>query len=269
MSKKDHFSPKPGTTIDLSDCDPDFHETYDKDAARAEVDRLQVQMQEWQERLYAEGKQSLLIVFQAMDTGGKDGVIKKVFSGMNPAGVYVAAFKAPTPTELAHDFLWRVHPQTPGKGYIGIFNRSHYEDVLIARVNQLVPEKVWRARYEHINAFERLIADNGTRILKFYLHISKDEQKQRLQARLDKADKNWKFSIGDLPVRERWNDYMAAYEDALSRCNTDYAPWFIVPANHKWYRDLFVTRVILNTLADMNPQYPPPEAGLDSVVIPD
>ncbi len=269
MSKKDLFSPKPGTKIDLNDCDPDFHETYDKDTARAEVDRLQTQMQEWQERLYAEGQQSLLIVFQAMDTGGKDGVIKKVFSGVNPAGVYVAAFKAPTPTELAHDFLWRVHPHTPGKGYIGIFNRSHYEDVLIARVNQLVPEKVWRARYEHINAFERLIADSGTRILKFYLHISKDEQKERLQARLDKADKNWKFSIGDLPVRERWNDYMAAYEDALTQCNTDYAPWFIVPANHKWYRDLFVTRVILNTLADMNPQYPPPEAGLDSVVIPD
>ncbi|MBI5666608.1 MAG: polyphosphate kinase 2 family protein [Chloroflexi bacterium] len=269
MSKKDHFAPKPGTPIDLNDYDPDFHEDYDKSSGREAVDRLQEQIQDWQERLYAEGKQSLLIVFQAMDTGGKDGVIKKVFSGINPAGVYVKSFKAPTPEDLAHDFLWRVHPHVPGKGYIGIFNRSHYEDVLVVRVNNLVPKEVWQARYDHINAFERLLADSGTRILKFYLHISKDEQKERLQARLDNPDKHWKFSIGDLPVHERWNDYMDAYADAITRCNTEYAPWYIVPANHKWYRDLFVTRVICDTLEAMNPQYPPPEAGLDEVVIPD
>lgn len=269
MKKKDHFAPKSGTKIDLGDYDPDFHEDYDKQAARDEVDRLQEKILDLQERLYAEGKQSLLIIFQAMDTGGKDGVIKKVFSGVNPAGVYVASFKAPSLEELAHDFLWRVHPHTPGKGYIGIFNRSHYEDVLVVRVNGLVPESVWKARYDHINGFERLLADSGTRILKFYLHISKDEQKERLQSRLDNPDKNWKFAVGDLPVRERWNDYMAAYGDALTKCNTDYAPWFIVPANHKWYRDLFVTRMLLETLEAMNPQYPPPEPGLDRVVIPD
>lgn len=269
MSKQNHFAPKPSTKIDLSSYDPDFHEDYDKAAARVEVNRLQEQIRDWQERLYAEGKQSLLIVFQAMDTGGKDGVIKKVFSGMNPAGVYVASFKSPTPEELSHDFLWRIHSHTPGKGYIGIFNRSHYEDVLIGRVNSLVPESVWKARYNHINAFERLLADGDTRILKFYLHISKQEQKERLQERLDNPDKHWKFSLGDLPVRERWNDYMAAYEDALTKCNTDYAPWYVVPANRKWYRDLFVTRVICQTLEAMKPQYPPPQADLDKVVIPD
>lgn len=263
------FAPKAGTKIKLKDYDPNFHETYNKETAVAITDHLQEKMRELQERLYAQSSQSLLIVLQAMDTAGKDGAIEKVFEGINPQGVRVAAFKAPTLVELMHDFLWRVHAQIPPKGYIGIFNRSHYEDVLIVRVNNLVARKVWEKRYDHINNFERLLADNGTRILKFYLHISKDEQKKRLQSRLDNPDKNWKFSIADLPVREQWDDYMAAYEAALTRCNTDFAPWYIVPANRKWYRDLFITRVIVATLEDMKPTFPPPEPGLDKVIIPD
>src|SRR5690606_3548652 len=184
-------------------------------------------------------------------------------------GVRVTSFKAPTAQELAHDFLWRVHREVPPKGYIGIFNRSHYEDVLVVRVNRLVPRDVWRKRYDHINNFERMLADNGTRIIKFYLHISKDEQRERFQKRLDDPEKHWKFSTGDLAVREQWDEYMKAYQDVLTQCNTDYAPWYIIPANRKWYRDLVITRTIVETLEDMNPKYPPAEPDLDKVVIPD
>ncbi len=264
-----HFSPKPGEKINLHDYDPDYYGQYDKEDAKAEIVQLQGKMQDLQERLYAEGKQSLLIVLQAMDTGGKDGAIKKVFEGINPQGVRVSSFKAPTPGELSQDFLWRVHICVPPKGYIGIFNRSHYEDVLVVRVNKLVPKNLLEKRYDHINNFEKLLADSGTRILKFYLHISKQEQKERLQARLDTPNKNWKFSTGDLPVREQWDAYMDAYEVAINRCNTVYAPWHVVPANHKWYRDLYIARTIVNTLEDMKPKFPPPEPGLDKIVIPD
>lgn len=268
MSKID-FTPKSGAKVDLKDYDPNYAGESNKETAKPAILKLQAKMQELQERLYAESKQSLLIVLQAMDTGGKDGAIKKVFEGINPQGVRVAAFKAPSLEELSHDFLWRVHPHVPPKGYIGIFNRSHYEDVLVVRVNQLVPESIWKARYDHINHFERLLADNGTRILKFYLHISKDEQKERLQERLDTPEKRWKFSSGDLPVRERWDEYMKAYEDLLTHCNTEYAPWTIVPANRKWYRDLVITTKIVETLTHMNPKYPEAEPGLDKIVIPD
>jgi PPK2 family polyphosphate:nucleotide phosphotransferase len=269
MMPNTDFSPKPGRKVKLKDYDPDYHGGHDKISARAETQLLQERMRDLQERLFAQGAQSLLVVLQAMDTGGKDGAIRKVFQGINPQGVRVTAFKAPTSSELAHDFLWRVHQHTPEKGYIGIFNRSHYEDVLVTRVNKLVPKSVWQKRYDHINNFERLIADNGTRILKFYLHISKDEQQQRLQSRLDNPDKNWKFDVADLPVRQQWDDYMKAYEDVLTRCNTDYAPWYIVPANHKWYRDWFIARVIVDTLEDMKPKHPPPAPDLKEVVIPD
>lgn len=265
----DRYRVKPHAHVDLSAIDPADTAGYKKDRALAEEAELESSLDDLQERLYAEGKQALLVVFQAMDAGGKDGAIKKVFDSVNPQGVRVASFKAPTPLELSHDFLWRVHQQVPPKGYIGIFNRSHYEDVLIARVNQLVPEPVWRARYDHINAFESLLTASGTRILKFYLHISKAEQKERLQARLDDPAKHWKFSTGDLPVREQWDAYMAAYADALGRCSTDQAPWYIVPANKKWFRDLVITRIICETLSDMNPQFPPAEPGLDRIVIPD
>jgi PPK2 family polyphosphate:nucleotide phosphotransferase len=261
--------PKPGHKVKFKDYDPNYHSSYDEASAEEEVSSLHRQMEELQEKLYAEGKRSLLVVLQAMDAGGKDGAIKKVFQGINPQGVHVTSFKVPTPEELAQDFLWRIHQHTPPKGYIGIFNRSHYENVLVVRVNNLVPPEVWETNYDHINHFERLLADNGTRVLKFYLHISKDEQKQRLQARLDNPQKHWKFSIGDLPVREQWDDYMKAYEDAIERCNTDYAPWHIVPSNHKWYRDLILAKTIVKTLQDMKPKYPPSDPDLDKVVIPD
>ena len=261
--------PKPGSTVKLANFNPDYVGGYDKGTARAEEKTLEDRLAVLQEKLYAEGKQSLLIVLQAMDAGGKDSTIKKVFDNVNPQGVRVTSFKAPTALELAHDYLWRIHQAAPPKGYMGIFNRSHYEDVLVVRVNRLVPRDVWRKRYDHINQFERLLVDNGTRIIKFYLHISKDEQRQRFQERLDDREKHWKFATGDLAVREQWDEYMKAYQDALTHCNTDYAPWYIIPSNRKWYRDLVITRTIVETLEDMNPKYPPAEPGLDKVVIPD
>lgn len=268
MSKQ-RLVPEPLSKVSLADYDPEYTAKYNKKTAREEIEALQARMAILQEMLYAQGKHALLIVLQAMDAGGKDGTIKRVFEPINPMGVHVTSFKAPTPEELAHDFLWRVHRHVPGKGYIGIFNRSHYEDVLIARVNQLVPRKVWEKRYDQINQFERMLRENGTRILKFYLHISKDEQKKRFQERLDNPEKHWKFSLGDLPVREKWDDYMRAYEDALTYCNMEYAPWHIVPANKKWYRDLVVTRAIVETMETMDLAYPDPEDNLDGVVIPD
>lgn len=269
MPRSQDYRVKPDGKVDLSRIDAEDTAGLSKsDAQRLEAD-LEARLAELQERLYAESKQALLVVFQAMDAGGKDGAIRKVFDCVNPQGVRVASFKAPTPLELSHDFLWRIHQQVPPKGYIGIFNRSHYEDVLVVRVNELVPEPVWKARYDQINAFESLLHASGTRIVKFYLHISKDEQKQRFEARLQDPTKQWKFSTGDLPVRERWDDYMQAYEAALSRCSTDDAPWYIVPANKKWFRDLLITQLIVETLEAMNPQFPDPETGLDAIVIPD
>ncbi|MEL7232914.1 MAG: polyphosphate kinase 2 family protein [Chloroflexota bacterium] len=269
MAEQQKLSPDVGEAVKLAQYDPAYKGEREKEEARVETDALRDEMRDLQERLYAEGKQSLLIVLQAMDAGGKDSTIEKVFRGMNPQGVHVASFKRPTEEELDHDFLWRVHKQVPRRGYIGIFNRSHYEDVLVVRVNQLVSPDVIEARYDHINNFERLLRDSGTHILKFYLHISKDEQKERFQDRLDRPEKNWKFSLGDLPVREEWDDYMQAFELALTKCNTDYARWHIIPANRKWYRNLVVTRTIVEKLREMNPQFPPPEDDLDGVVIPD
>lgn len=261
--------PEFGKKVDLKDVDPAYDEGLDKETAKAEEAKLEARFTELQDMLYAQGKHALLVVFQAMDAGGKDGAIKKVFDSVNPQGVRVASFKVPTPLELAHDFLWRIHQQVPPKGYIGIFNRSHYEDVLVVRVNEIVPKVVWEKRYDRINEFERLLADNGTTILKFYLHISKDEQKERFEERLAQPDKHWKFNTGDLAVRTQWDAYMQAYEDVLTRCNTAYAPWAIIPANRKWYRDLAVTRLIVETLESMNLRYSPAEAGLEHVVIPD
>jgi PPK2 family polyphosphate:nucleotide phosphotransferase len=269
MATKQPITFTVGKLIKLKDFDPAYCSDLDKQTSKANLIALQEKLRGLQERLYAEGKQSLLIVLQAMDAGGKDGTIRRVFEGVNPQGVVVTSFKAPTSEELAHDFLWRIHQHTPAKGFIGIFNRSHYEDVLIVRVHELVERAVWEKRYDQINQFEKLLSENGTRILKFFLCISKEEQKERLQERLVQPDKQWKFSMGDLPVRERWDDYMTAYEDALNRCNTAYAPWHIIPANRKWYRNLAVTRTIIKTLEDMNPQYPEPEPGLNEVIIPD
>ncbi|MEZ6067255.1 MAG: polyphosphate kinase 2 family protein [Planctomycetaceae bacterium] len=202
-------------------------------------------------------KQKLLIVLQAMDAGGKDGTTRKVFTGVNPQGVRVTSFKAPTAAELAHDYLWRIHQAVPAKGMIGVFNRSHYEDVLVVRVDKLVPESVWRGRYEQINQFEELLCETGTRMIKFFLHITPDEQKERFQERLDDPEKHWKFSPDDLKKRKQWGEYQAAYNEALSRCSTEHAPWYVVPANQNWYRNLIVVRTIVETLREMNPCYPP------------
>lgn len=211
-----------------------------------------------QRKLYAENKQSLLVVFQAMDAGGKDGTIQSVFEGSNPQGVAVTCFKRPTDVELAHDFLWRVHKVTPQKGMIGVFNRSHYEDVLVVRVHDIVPESVWKPRYEYINDFEKMLTASGTRIVKFFLHISKKEQRNRFQERIDDPGKRWKFDAADLEKRKLWDAYEKAFEDMLEKCSTDESPWYIVPADQNWYRDLVVTSVIVETLKKMDPQYPSP-----------
>lgn len=259
----------PGSKIDLGAWDPDDKHDFDgdKQAGEAALPALNARLEALQELLYAEGKHKVLIVVQGMDTAGKDGVIRHVFEGVNPQGVKVASFKAPTPVELAHDYLWRIHQQTPGRGEIVIFNRSHYEDVLVVRVHNLVPPQVWGRRYDQINAFEQTLAEEGTTILKFFLHISKEEQKERLQERLDKPEKRWKFAVGDLKERARWDDYTAAYEAALAKTSTAHAPWYIVPANRKWYRNLVISHVIIDALEGLDMQYPAPAAELDAIVI--
>ena len=256
---------RPFQLADLPTQGKQFHP--DRDQAEAEFKALRREFIELQRRLYAEGKQKLLIVFQAMDAGGKDGTIRNILRGVNPQGVRVHSFKVPSKEELAHDFLWRIHQDVPAKGMIGVFNRSHYEDVLVVRVHDIVPESVWRPRYEQINQFEKLLTDTGTTILKFFLHISPEEQLERFQARLDDASKNWKFSVEDLEKRKFWDDYMAAYEEMLQQCTTPWAPWYVIPANQKWYRNLTITRTIVDTLKQMNPQYPPPADDLSGVVI--
>lgn len=265
----DRYRVRPGTQIDLKEWDPDDNANFQKGKSKGlkAVLKLSKRLEALQELLFAQGKHKILIVLQAMDTGGKDGVIRRVFDGVNPQGVKVASFKVPTPEELAHDYLWRIHKQTPGKGEIVIFNRSHYEDVLVVRVQSLAKPDVWQKRFDHINAFERLLADEGTTILKFYLHISPDEQKARLQARLDEPDKRWKFNPGDLKDRERWDDYMRAYEDVLSKTSMPWSPWYIVPANRKWYRDLVIGTVLVETLEKLEMRYPEPVADLDKIVI--
>ena len=213
-------------------------------------------------RLYAEARRSVLLVLQGMDASGKDGVIRTVFTGVNPQGCRVEAFKAPTPDELAHDFLWRVHKAVPRKGEIGIFNRSHYEEVLVVRVHGLVPKSVWSKRYDLINAFERHLVATGTTVVKFFLFIDKDEQRARFQARYDDPAKRWKFSMGDLSERKLWDDYQAAFDDMLDKTSTDIAPWYLIPANHKWFRDLAVSTILADTIDDLKPEYPPVAADV-------
>ncbi|MDY6877573.1 MAG: polyphosphate kinase 2 family protein [Chloroflexota bacterium] len=265
----ERYCVEPGSEINLSRWDPNDRSAFEgsKQEARKALRALNKRLEALQELLYAEQKHKVLIVLQAMDTGGKDGTIRHVFEGVNPQGVKVAGFKVPTPEELNHDYLWRVHKQVPGKGEIVIFNRSHYEDVLVVRVHNLVAETTWGRRYAHINDFERLLAEEGTMILKFFLHISMDEQRERLQARLDEPHKRWKFNLGDLDERRLWPDYMRAYEEALSKTSTEWAPWYIVPANRKWYRNLVVAAVLVETLEGLNMDYPQPEEGLEGVVI--
>ena len=257
MSCMGQFKIEPGARVKLAQVDPAFkgrHASHE-DAA-AEIERYRKRLWELQELLYVEHRRSLLICLQAMDTGGKDGVINHVLGAMNPQGCRVMHFRQPSDEEASHDFLWRAHRAAPARGEVVIFNRSHYEDVLIVRVHELVPKEVWSARYERINEFERTLADNGTQILKFYLHISSEEQLSRFKERLDDPTKQWKISEADYAERKLWPQYMAAYEEALSRCSTAHAPWFVIPGNHKWFRNLAVARVVVEHLEGLGLKYP-------------
>ncbi|MCB0215455.1 MAG: polyphosphate kinase 2 family protein [Caldilineae bacterium] len=260
----DRYRIKPGSQVDLSRHDPDDRSAFDGDkaAGKAETAALNGRLEALQELLYAEGRHKVLVVLQAMDAGGKDGTIRSVFEGVNPQGVKVASFKRPTPPEQAHDYLWRVHGQTPGSGEIVIFNRSHYEDVLVVRVHELVPESRWRKRFAHIRAFESMLGDEGTRIVKFFLHVSKDEQRERLQERIDDPRKRWKANPADLEERKRWDDYQAAYEEALAETSTEQAPWYVIPANANWYRNLVISRILVDLLEGLSMRYPEPAEGI-------
>ena len=237
-------------------------------AGKAETEKLRKELlerlRELQERLWAESTRSVLLLLQGLDASGKDGTIEKVFSGVNPQGVADAAFKVPTPLELAHDYLWRVHNACPPRGEIGIFNRSHYEDLVTVRVLELVPRSTVRRRFRHVREFERMLTDEGTTILKVFLHISPEEQRDRLQARLDDPRKRWKFRLGDLEMRKRWDELMAAYEDAITRTSTPWAPWYVVPADRKWVRDTVVATLLVEVLERLDPKFPPPAEELPS-----
>ncbi len=265
----DRYRVKPGKRVRLAKRDPSDRALFEgsKEDAVIRTMELTDRLEELQEVLYAESKQKLLIVLQGMDTAGKDGTIRLVFDGVNPSGVKVAPFKKPTEEELSHDFLWRVHKQVPGKGEIVIFNRSHYEDVLVVRVHNLVPKKIWKLRYEQIVDFERLLTDTGTKILKFFLQIDRDEQKQRLEARLAEPDKQWKFNMQDVEERKHWDAYTKAYEAALSRTSTANAPWYVIPSNQKWYRNYAIASIVVETLEEMKIRHPEADPGLATVVI--
>jgi PPK2 family polyphosphate:nucleotide phosphotransferase len=266
MNYLEHFRVAPGSKVKFAKIDAgykDKHESHER--AAAEIEDYQKRLRELQDLLHASHHQSILIVLQALDTGGKDGTINHVLGAMNPQGCRVAQFKQPTPEELSHDFLWRVHKATPARGEVVIFNRSHYEDVLVVRVHKLLPEKIWSRRYERINAFEKGLADHGTQVLKFFLHISKEEQLKRFKARLDDPAKQWKISESDYQERVHWDDYMEAYEDALSRCSTEDAPWYVIPSNHKWFRNLAVARIVVGHLEALKLKYPKPTVDLDRI----
>jgi len=261
------FRVQPDTDVDLDEWPTDDDGGLDKDDIEDRLDDLNDELEVLQELLFAEGKQKVLVVIQATDTGGKDGTIRHVFDGVNPSGVRVAAFKKPTDEELAHDYLWRVHAHTPRSGEITIFNRSHYEDVLVVRVHDLVPAQRWSKRYRHIREFEQLLADEGTTIIKLFLHISKDEQRQRLQDRIDQPHKNWKFSFGDLAERAHWDDYQEAFRVMLQETSTDAAPWYVIPSDRKWYRNLVISEIIVQTLRNLDMTWPPPEEGIAGTVV--
>lgn len=263
MNFADRFRIPPATRVRLADYDPADVAGWSKARALKQLTSNTERLAELQHRLYAENQCAVLVVLQGMDASGKDGTIRHVFGPLNPQGCRVTSFKTPTAPELARDFLWRIHAAVPARGELAVFNRSHYEDVLIARVRQLVPRPVWSRRYAHINAFERLLTDSGTVVIKFFLHISQEEQRERLRARLADPSKSWKFNPSDLAERELWSAYVAAYEDALSRCTTRWAPWYIIPADKKWFRNLAVSAIVLHHFEQLNPRYPPPPSDLD------
>ncbi|MBX3031751.1 MAG: polyphosphate kinase 2 family protein [Chloroflexi bacterium] len=259
---------EPGSRIDLDRFDAQRTHGWKREDAELHQAEQEARLTELQERLWAEGKRSLLIVLQGIDAAGKDGTIRKVMDAFNPQGCTVTGFKVPSSEELRHDYLWRIHHHTPGKGSVAIFNRSHYEDVLIVRVHGLVPRDVWRRRYRQINDWERLLTEEGTVIRKFFLYIDRDEQRERLQARIDDPNKRWKFSASDLPEREKWDSYRKAFEDMLEKTSTKDAPWYLIPANRKWFRNLAVSTVLAETLTAMDPRYPPADPGIEDIVIP-
>jgi PPK2 family polyphosphate:nucleotide phosphotransferase len=257
-----------GKGFRLKNLDPAANNALpDRAAAEADMDSDIERIDVLQDMLYAQGRRALLCIFQAMDCGGKDGTIRKVFGPVDPLGIVATSFKKPTDRELAQDYLWRVHQAVPPKGMIGLFNRSHYEDVLVVRVHRLAPLDRVEQRYDQINAFEKQLAENDVTILKFFLHISKEEQRQRLQERIDNPDKSWKFNPGDLDERARWNDYMLAYELAIARCSTAWAPWYVIPADRNWYRNAVVARIVRSTLEEMEPRYPPPPKGIGKLKV--
>lgn len=260
---------QPGASVHLAEIDPDDRSAFDggKREAKDRFGDLVDELDDLQQRLYAESKQRLLVVLQARDAGGKDGTIRDVFGDLNPQGVKVTSFKKPTPAELARDYLWRVHEHVPADGEIAVFNRSHYEDVLVVRVHDLVPEERWRKRYEHITAFEKMLADEGTTIVKIYLHISKDEQRERLQERIDIPRKRWKFNPDDVSKRRHWDDYDRAFEEMLERTSVPWAPWYVVPANRNWYRNLVVATILTDTLRGLDMRYPTQPLDLDGMKV--
>src|SRR5271157_5852614 len=266
MDYRKNFMVEPGAKVRLSKIDPSYkgkHESHEE--AAPEILKHVERMDKLQYLLYADGSQSLLVVLQALDAAGKDGVIRHVFSGMNPEGTSVFGFKQPSKEEAAHDFLWRAHLHTPGKGEVVIFNRSHYEDVLVVRVHKLVGQAVWSKRYDLINDFEKMLAQNGTTILKFFLHISPEEQLERFKQRLDDPARNWKISEGDYSERELWPKYVDAYEDAMERTSTKHAPWYVIPSNHKWFRNLAVSQIIADTMGELKLAFPPPSVNLADI----
>ncbi|MGO8759934.1 MAG: polyphosphate kinase 2 family protein [Terracidiphilus sp.] len=266
MNYLQRFRVAPGSKLKLKEIDPAFKDGHEShESAAEEVARYQRKLRELQDLLYAERTHSLLICLQALDTGGKDGAINHVLGAMNPQGCRVAAFKQPSAEELAHDFLWRAHKAAPARGEVVIFNRSHYEDVLVVRVHNLVPKEIWSRRYDLINDFEKSLAAHNTHVLKFYLHISKDEQLARFKERLDDPSKHWKISEADYKERSFWNDYVAAYEEALSRCSTEHAPWFVIPSNHKWFRNLAIASIVVEYLEGLKMKYPRPSVDIEQI----
>jgi PPK2 family polyphosphate:nucleotide phosphotransferase len=266
MNLREKFLVRPGRKVRLEKIDPGFTAGFDHDdASRRATDKCLSRLDELQYLLYAEGRRALLVVLQGIDTAGKDGTIRHVMGAFNPQSCRVASFKAPTAEELAHDFLWRIHKAVPRRGEVVIFNRSHYEDVLVVRVHGLAPKHVWSARYEQINAFEETLREAGVQVVKFFLYIDKDEQRKRLQQRLDDPSRHWKVSPQDFEERKLWGDYLAAYEDALSRCSTPRAPWYVIPSNHKWFRNLAVAKILVETMEELDMKMPEPSFDLSKI----
>ena len=266
MDYSERFRVTPGNKINLDDIDADFKPAdLDSKEAEHQLEALTEKIRDLQHLMYAENRRSLLVVLQGRDAAGKDGTIRRVFGPMNPQGCRVTSFKVPSSTEAAHDFLWRCHFAAPKRGMVGIFNRSHYEDVLVVRVHDLVPKNIWSKRYDHINDFERLLVDSGTVILKFYLHIDREEQLERFKKRIDNPKKNWKISDADYSERPYWDEYTRAFEEAISKCSTDDAPWFVIPANRKWFRNLAISEIVVDTMESLKMRFPEPSVDMGEI----